>query len=558
MSEGINNVHVVLERIIWLIPMLPMLASLFIAIGIVSEKNKGESGERKTALIVTGAALASFILVCAVDVHALAYGLPGHIHIASWFASGSYQVNISFNLDMLAMSMMNLVTIISILMIRFSVNYMHREAGFQRFFMIISLFMGAMLIIVMSGNVVLTFTGWEIAGVCSYLLIAYVYNRPTAVQNATRVFVTNRIGDVGLVLAIFLSFQLTGTLQWTQILTTSNSLTPLGNSILALSFLLAAMVKSAQVPFSPWITRALEGPTPSSAIFYGSLMIHAGVYLIIRIEPILVNSPLVMTILMLIGLLTTIYAFFSNLVQTDVKSNLIYSTLSHVGLMFFSCGMGWFELASWHLVLHSIWRAYQFLHAPALMHLMNTKTRPVNSLIKSQSWLYTASLNRFWLDSMANWLIVRPIDRLAHDAERFDDKVINKLIGMPEQTMAITSVVEWENQKHVEGDTHSPSSLTEDSLSKAAIAKNTIELSDKAKQGAKVHISRGIGFAGKIMEKLADILFWFEEHLVLKSGGEGLLKVLNHIGYYLLQIEELLSQPRYLIILILATFITII
>ena len=539
-----NEANSVLQAFVWLIPFLPMLGALAIGIGFISGKNRGESGENQTTLIANGTALLSLLIVLAVDLHAIVIGVPGQLELAQWFSSGDYQVNLSFNLDTFALVMMTLVAVISVLMIRFSVNYMHREAGYQRFFMIMSLFMGAMLLIVMSGNVVLTFTGWELAGVSSYLLIAYVYDRPVAVKNATRVFVTNRIGDAGFIIAIFLSFHLLKTLEWTEIFAGSSSLTPLGNNILAASFVLAAIAKSAQVPFSPWISRALEGPTPSSAIFYGSLMVHAGVYLIIRLQPVLENSPIIMSTLAFIGLLTVLYGFFSNLVQTDVKSNLIFSTISQVGLMFFSCGMGWFELASWHLVLHALWRAYQFLHAPALMHLMDRKTRPVHPLLKRQGWLYTASLQRFWLDPMADWLLVRPIKSIAHDTERFDEKVINRLVGLPEQTTAITSIADWEMQKSI--------SQTAGLLSKDQPVKGWHSEAEKQE------VSRGHGFAGKLLEGLADMLFWFEEHLVLKSGGEGLLKLLNLIGHYLLQIEELLSQPRYLMLLILATFVVII
>lgn len=525
-----NEANTLLKAFVWLIPMLPILAALLIAIGFISGKNRGESGEKQTTLIANGSAMLSLVIVLAVDLHALVIGTPGQLELARWFSSGDYQVNLSFNLDAFALVMMTLIAIISVLMIRFSVNYMHREAGYQRFFMIMCLFMGAMLLIVMAGNVVLMFTGWELAGVSSYLLIAYVYDRPVAVNNATRVFITNRIGDIGFIIGIFLCYHLLGTLEWPDILAGSSSLTPLGNNILAGSFLLAAIAKSAQVPFAPWISRAIEGPTPSSAIFYGALMVHAGVYLIIRLEPVLINTPMVMNSLAFIGLLTMIYGFFSNLVQTDVKSNLIFSTTAQVGLMFFSCGMGWFELASWHLVLHASWRAYQFLHAPALMHLMDSKTRPVQPFLQAQNWLYTASLQRFWLDSMADWLLVRPIKSIAHDTERFDEKVINRLVGLPEQTSAITSIADWE------------------------ILKSGKHLSSSASN----KVSRAHGLAGKTLEALADMLYWFEEHLVLKGGSEGLLKLLNLIGHYLLQIEELLSQPRYLMLLILATFVVII
>ena len=168
-----NEANDLLKAFVWLIPFIPMLAALIIAVGFISGKNRGEAGEKQTTLIANGAALLSLVIVLAIDLHALVIGVPGQIQVAQWFSSGDYQVNLSFYLDTFALVMMTLVAVIAVLMIRFSVNYMHREAGYQRFFMILSLFMGAMLLIVMAGNVVLTFTGWELAGVSSYLLIAY-------------------------------------------------------------------------------------------------------------------------------------------------------------------------------------------------------------------------------------------------------------------------------------------------------------------------------------------------------------------------------------------------
>ena len=167
-----------------------------------------------------------------------------------------------------------------------------------------------------------------------------------------------------------------------------------------------------------------------------------------------------------------------------------------------------------------------------MMHLMVRKTRPVHPVLQRQGWLYTASLQCFWLDPIADWLLVNPVKRMAHDIERFDEKVINRIVGLPEQTHSIASIADWESIK--KSDSESESS------------------------GNKHHVSRARGFAGKLMQGLADMLFWFEEHLVLKGGGEGLLKLLDLIGHYLLQIEVLLSQPRYLILLIMATFVVII
>ncbi|OOZ38634.1 hypothetical protein BOW53_14830 [Solemya pervernicosa gill symbiont] len=515
-----------LNTLIWLVPALPIFAALWIGIGYLAGFNRGEIGEQPTAQIAISATAISLILMLVLDASAIMAGnAPGQIALAPWLTTGSYQVLLSFTLDNLSLAMATLVALISLLMMRFSVNYMHREAGFQRFFMIMSLFSGAMLLIVTAGNAVFAFIGWELAGVSSYLLIGYAFDRPTATQNATRAFVTNRIGDAGFIMAIFLSFSYLGGIEWPLITSEAHDPDGIGAGLIAGGFLLAALAKSAQVPFSPWIARALEGPTPSSAIFYGALMVHAGVYLVVRLQPLFEQSPMAMAALIIFGLLTMLYGYFGSLVQTDVKSVLIFSVTTHVGLMFLLCGLGLFEVAVIYMVLHAVWRAWQFLTAPSMMHDMVRPTRPVPAWLAKRRAFYTACLQRFWLDNLADALFVRPTQGLARDAQRFDEKVVNQLAGLPGSANALSSLAEWENRKGVlvEGE-----------------------------------IGRGSGVFGKIMEWIASGLHWFEEHLVLKSGGEGLLKLIRHIGAYLTQIEMLLSQPRYLILLIAITFIVII
>jgi NADH:ubiquinone oxidoreductase subunit 5 (subunit L)/multisubunit Na+/H+ antiporter MnhA subunit len=163
-----------------------------------------------------------------------------------------------------------------------------------------------------------------------------------------------------------------GGAEWTM-LNNTGDLENLQIDLIVGCFLLAALAKSAQLPFSGWITRALEGPTPSSAIFYGSLMVHGGVYLLLRLEPLLSQAPPMMTLIAVLGLLTALYGWISGFVQTDIKTSLMLSTVSQAGLMLLWIGLGWFELAAWHLVLHAIWRAYQFLNAPSMMHMVSRK-----------------------------------------------------------------------------------------------------------------------------------------------------------------------------------------
>jgi NADH:ubiquinone oxidoreductase subunit 5 (subunit L)/multisubunit Na+/H+ antiporter MnhA subunit len=514
----------------WLIPVLPMLAAAWIGVVYVIVGNRGEALEKSTSRIAIAAATLSLLLILVIDLLALVRGAPGQIAFGSWLSSGVYEIRISFTLDTLGLSMATLVALLSLLTLRFSVNYMHREDGFQRFFMILSLFMGAMLLLVMAGSAMLTFIGWELAGVSSYLLIAYAFDRPTATANATRAFVTNRIGDASFIIAIVLSLFWLGSVEWPDILACGGVLETLKVGLILSCFLLAALVKSAQVPFAPWIARALEGPTPSSAIFYGALMVHAGVYLIIRLAPLFELIPELMLLLAVLGAITALYGLLAGLVQTDTKSALIFSTTGQVGLMFLECGLGWFSFAAWHLAAHAAWRAYQFLSAPGLMHLMGRPNRPVPRWLQHRRWLYTASLQRFWLDNIANWLLIKPVRYLARDIQSFDQQVVNRLVGLPGSASAVSSLAQWEQFKVGE-------------------AGRVV--------GDSGDVGRGRGVAGRLMEGIAVLLQWFEEHLVLKGGDEGIFNLIQRLGRNLEKVELLLSQPRYLFLLILITFIVI-
>ena len=520
-----------IEHIVWLIPVLPMLASLWLVTGYVFGFNRGEAGEQHTHRVVLGAALLSFLLLLIIDIISWQDGqLPGQIQVAPWFGSGAYQFQFSFLLDGFGLLMAHLVNLLCLLTMRFSHNYLHREAGFQRFFIIMSLFAGAMLLIVLAGNALLAFVGWELAGVSSYLLIAYAYDRPLASLNATRAFVTNRIGDAGFILGIAMSLFWVNSSEWPELFDRAGGLDSLHAGLIATGFLVAALAKSAQLPFSPWIARALEGPTPSSAIFYGSIMVHAGVYLVIRLQPLLEYSPELMWMLALTGALTALYGFIGSLVQSDVKSALMFSTTAQVGLMFLACGMGWFEFARWHLIAHAIWRAYHFLSSPAMMHLMHRPTRPVPRWLQNRRSLYTAALQRFWVEHIADWLLVKPTRSLAQDVQTFDQQVVNRLAGLPGSIGAVSSLAQWEKQKH----THS------------------MQL-----DGDTGDIGRGRGAIGAFMEWIASMLHWFEEHLVLKGGDRGVQKIILRLGHTLTQVDELLSRPRYLLVMLSLTFVVI-
>ena len=509
-----GKVRMMPMEIVTLVPVLPLLAALLIAALHLASPARGEAGEPLTARITLAAISVSFLALLAMDAVALSAGVPGQVKVADWFASGALRVPLSFTLDGLSLGFGTLVCFIALVTLKFSVNYMHREAGFHRFFIGMNLFAAGMLLIVLAGNAALAFVGWELAGVSSWMLIGYAYERDTAAANAQRAFLTNRVGDAGFLLGIALAFLWLGSLDWAEMAAGAGRLPTLYIGLMSLGFVTAALAKSAQVPFSPWIARALEGPTPSSAIFYGAVMVHAGVYLVIRLEPVLVHAPGVMVLLACAGLITALYGWIVGYVQTDVKSGLLFATLTQVGLMFLECGLGLFDVAAWHMALHAAWRAWQFLAAPSYMHLLDAATPPAPDWMRRCPRLYTAALQRFWLESLTDRLLTRPTQALARDMRAVDDNVVSRLVGMPESQRA------------------------------------AVLLDEEA-------VVKGRGLAGGLLMWVAERLGTFEQRLVLQGGGGKLGAGLQRLGDWLKWVESLLEQPRYLLLMVMATLVVI-
>jgi len=519
----------VLDWLVVAVPVLPISAAALVGVGIAGGSIAGEHAERRTRNVMLGAVSAAAVALALVTTYRVIGAIAPQVALGTWIDSGRHRIALSFTLDRLSLSFAALIAVLGLTVLRFSVNYMHREPGFHRFFAVLTLFIGAMLLLVLGGNGVVTFAGWEVAGVCSYLLIAYAYDRPVATSNATRAFVTNRIGDAGFVLGLVLAFMWCGDAEWTTVLGSGAKLDMLQRTTLAVCFLVAAMAKSAQVPLTPWVTRAMEGPTPSSAIFYGAVMIHAGVYLILRLQPIFEHSPAAMVLLVIIGSLTAGYGFFCGLTQTDVKSALTFATIGQVGLMFLTCGLGWWEIATAHLFAHTFLRTYQFLTAPSLMHhVIGKPIRPVPQWLARRHGLYVASLQRCWLEQLAEKWVVRPTSLLAADLSTFDHKVIERTIGLPVPAVsALSSLAAWEERR-----------LAAD----AGAGPDTREVS---------------GLLGFVAHKLASGLYWFEEKLVLQGAGSDLWRAGRQLGHRMASIEKLLCRPRYLFLLVLLTLLSV-
>ncbi len=508
-----------------LIPLMPLAAAIAIGIGHLFGFIKGEDNESITADIASWTVTMSCLLAITLLVTDLMGKNAGSYSAGPWLDSDTLDISLNFITSGFNVRLAALFSLLLALVIRFSIDYMHREAGFHRFFFILCLFASAMMMLVLSGNAIGTFFGWEVAGLCSYFLIAYAYDRPIAATNATRVFVTNRIGDAGFILGAGLSYAWIGSVNWDTINAAIAQLSPGEATAIALCFALAAFAKSAQLPFTPWLARAMEGPTPSSAVFYGAVMIHAGVYLVILLSPIFEHAPLAMAVLAIVGLLTAIYAFVVGLTQTDVKSSLVFATSGQLGLMFFECGLGFWQLAAWHLCAHAVVRSYQFLTAPSLMH--NVRELGVEAAPSIPIWLYVASVQRFWLDQITDWALVKPVRSLAHDLSYFDDHIVDRTMGVPDPAIqAISSLAQLEEQligAHLDTD------------------------SDNFAQGS--------GLAGKLTEWTAGLVHWFEDRFVLRGIGNNALDYGRRLGHIANTVEQSVLRPRYLVLFVFITLL---
>lgn len=511
-----------------LIPGLSLLAAMLVALMTLFDLNRGDAGERVTAWLVQAAGLFSLLLVLAVTVdYLLTDAVARHVILFPWLHSGGYSANVSFTLDTLSLAMSLMVALISLLVTRFSVSYLHRETGFQRFFMVLAVFTAAMQLIALAGSAMLTFVGWELAGMSSYLLIGYNWQSRVAGVNATRAFVTNRIGDAGFLLAMFMAFVLFHTTEWNVVLQAQADVSGLLVGVAAMGFMLAALVKSAQFPFSAWITRALEGPTPSSTVFYGSVMVHAGIYLLLRIHPLLEQAPVLQYLLLVVGVLTMLYGWLGSLAQTDIKTSLMFSTLAQTGLMLLEIALGWYTLALVHLLLHAVWRAYQFLYSPSFAQHTSWQAAPTApGWLGKRRWLYNAALQRFWLDPVADWLFVKPTMALSQEAHVFDGQILDKLSGTPAHHAGIATLADMQ-----------------------ALQQGRLRLESS--------VGRGSGLFGKLTQWVAEQLEWFENRLLLQQTGGKARIMLAMLGRYLDRIERLLTQPRYLVLLVVVTLVVI-
>jgi NADH-quinone oxidoreductase subunit L len=356
---------------LWLIPVLPAAGAAI----------NGLFGRRFSNKMVSTVALAStaasfaWALLAAIRLFGMpADQLPYIERIGVWLRSGDFVVEYGFYLDHLSMIMMLVVTGVGFLIHVYSVGYMGHEGGYYRFFSYLNLFMFFMLTLVLADNYLLMFVGWEGVGLASYLLIGFFFLRDSAANAGKKAFITNRVGDFGFLIALFLLVKHFGTLQYTDVFHKVAEFSPgieSGAGLLtaiALLMLVGATGKSAQIPLYVWLPDAMEGPTPVSALIHAATMVTAGVYMIARSNAIFSRSTTALAVVAIIGCLTSFFAATIGITQTDIKRVLAYSTVSQLGYMFLACGVAAYSAGIFHLMTHAFFKALLFLGAGSVIH----------------------------------------------------------------------------------------------------------------------------------------------------------------------------------------------
>jgi len=311
----------------------------------------------------------SFILAF----HAFASGFESKgLKLFTWIKAGDFQSDFSLLFDPLSLIMIVMVTGVGLLIHIYSCGYMSHDPGKARFFAYMNLFMFAMLTLVLADNFLMMFIGWEGVGLCSYLLIGFWYEKPSAANAGMKAFIVNRIGDLGFLLGMFTLFSVFGTLNFMELrsLSASMPVEMTGGIITAATLLLfiGATGKSAQLPLHIWLPDAMEGPTPVSALIHAATMVTAGVYMVARANFLYVLSPKTMIIVAVVGALTAMFAATIGMTQFDIKRVLAYSTISQLGYMFLAVGIGAFTAGIFHLLTHAFFKALLFLGAGSVMH----------------------------------------------------------------------------------------------------------------------------------------------------------------------------------------------
>jgi NADH-quinone oxidoreductase subunit L len=435
------------------VPAAPLLAALLLGALVMLGR---ELEEREVAWIAGVGVGVSFVASLGTAAAFLARGaLALEVHFGSLYEVDGHRFTLELLVDRLSIAMVLTTGLVTALVARFSVRYLHRDPGFLRYFVLLCVFDAGMQLLVLAGSYDLLFIGWEMVGLSSFMLITFFQLRDGPARAGLRAFVTYRITDVGLLVAGVLLHQATGSSEleaafgsgaWPHATT---HLDAAATTPIALALLVSTIGKSALFPASGWLPRAMEGPTPSSALFYGALSVHAGIYLLLRSAPLFETTTIGALAVIVIGALTVLTSTLAGRVQSDIKSALAYATSSQVGLMAIGVGVAALTRSGLlamsvvvYLVAHAFLRTLQLLRAPsalrdaqeiaAALPDVRRGPRPVSHVLsdRTRAALYRLAHHRFFLDELLDRLVVGPVVALARGADQLERRWVAALSGL--------------------------------------------------------------------------------------------------------------------------------
>jgi NADH-quinone oxidoreductase subunit L len=425
----------------------PLLLTLLLGVSSLLDRKLAEEA---TTRAVQVAVISGLLAAVAVLIAMLALGTRHvTIDLGNWVTiPRRYHFSFKLLFDRLSVPMAILSFILAGTIGAFATKYLHRERGFNRFFVLYALFLMGMVVASLAGTVETLFSGWELVGLSSALLVAYFQERPAPARNGLWVWTNYRVSDAALLLAAVAMHHLRGGGDFDELLGAAPwpeahaDLPAFQALVVGLLFLVAAAGKSALIPFSGWLPRAMEGPTPSSAVFYGALSVHLGTFLLLRISPLFEVSAWLSGSVVAIGLTTAAFAYLAGSVQADIKSALSYASLIQVGIITVEIGLGFRYVALIHLLGHACLRALQFLRAPTLLHDYHTLENAIGDHLpaagvpwvrltaqRAGNWLYRLALQQGYLDAFLSDYLVGPFVRVFRGFDKLERRWTDFLAG---------------------------------------------------------------------------------------------------------------------------------
>jgi NADH-quinone oxidoreductase subunit L len=352
----------------WICLLSPLAASLAITLGGT------RLSRRQAGYAATFSVLVSFVAALVAFFQLLSDSPEERSHVSTlwtWLSAGEFEVGLSILVDPLSVFMMLVVSGVGFLIVAYSIGYMDGSDEERRYFAYMALFVFSMLLLVQSGDLVILLSGWGLVGLCSYLLIGYNQERPQAIAAAKKAFIMNAFGDATMALALFVLIQRLGSLEYGGVFAQIDSVGgDWAMTLIALGLLGGAVAKSAQIPLHTWLPDAMEGPTPVSALIHAATMVTAGVYMLVRLNPIFEQAPRIQDLAAGLGATTLLVAGLIALVQTDIKRVIAYSTMSQIGYMFLGAGLTSYGNSMFHLMTHAFFKALLFLGAGIVIHAL--------------------------------------------------------------------------------------------------------------------------------------------------------------------------------------------